>query len=239
MPRDHQGTRQIKNYSDPSRQNLANTYFELAFCSEELNRHMKATLSYNQDGLKLYEDIDNKPKLDDFPLDRRVVRAGFAEAYTRVGVTQYRMGELTAALENYRKAYNLRRKLADDCDLSADNRRSVSPSSRTTRERLGRESEIRHQKLEVGPVSERVDGGLGAVGGNVAPSRVRRALKQRHRLGDLRLGLLIASNCRRSIAIPQHRGQRLCRHEARHSRRFLPEPRRVGGGGVEDRRRLE
>ena len=35
----------IKNYSDPSRQNLANTYFELAFCSEELNRDMKATLS--------------------------------------------------------------------------------------------------------------------------------------------------------------------------------------------------
>ena len=104
----------IKNYSDPSRQNLANTYFELAFCSEELNRDMKATLSYNQDGLKLYEDIYNKPKLDDFPLDRKVVRAGLAEAYTRVGVTQYRMGELTAALENYRKAYNLRRELADE-----------------------------------------------------------------------------------------------------------------------------
>jgi tetratricopeptide (TPR) repeat protein/tRNA A-37 threonylcarbamoyl transferase component Bud32 len=104
----------IKNYSDPSRQNLANTYFELAFCSEELNRDMKATLSYNQGGLKLYEDIDNKPKLDDFPLDRKVVRAGLAEAYTRVGVTQYRMGELTAALENYRKAYNLRRKLVDE-----------------------------------------------------------------------------------------------------------------------------
>ena len=104
----------IKNYSDPSRQNLANTYFELAFCSEELNRDMKATLSFNQDGLKLYEDIDKKPKLDDFPLDRKIVRAGLAEAYTRVGVTQYRMGELTAALENYRKAYNLRRELADE-----------------------------------------------------------------------------------------------------------------------------
>ena len=104
----------IKNYSDPSRQNLANTYFELAFCSEELNRDMKAALSYNQDGLKLYEDIYQKPKLDDFPLDRKIVRAGLAEAYTRVGVTQYRMGELTAALENYRKAYNLRRELADE-----------------------------------------------------------------------------------------------------------------------------
>ncbi len=104
----------IKNYSDPSRQNLANTYFELAFCSEELDRDMKATLGYNRDALKLYEDIYNKPKLDDFPLDRKVVRAGLAEAYTRVGVTQYRMGELTPALENYRKAYNLRRELADE-----------------------------------------------------------------------------------------------------------------------------
>ena len=104
----------IKNYSDPSRQNLANTYFELAFCSEELNRDMKAALSYNQDGLKLYEDIYNKPKLDDFPLDRKVVRSGLAEAYTRVGVTRYRMGELTAALENYRKAYNLRNELANE-----------------------------------------------------------------------------------------------------------------------------
>ena len=63
----------IKNNSDPSRQNLANTYFELAFCSEELNRDMKAALGYNQDGLKLYEDIYNNPKLDDFPLDRKVV----------------------------------------------------------------------------------------------------------------------------------------------------------------------
>ena len=104
----------IKNYSDPSRQNLANTYFALAFCSEELHRDMKAALSYNQEALKLYEDIDKKPKLDDFPLDRKVVRASLAEAYTRVGVTHYRMGELTAALENYRKAYNLRRKLVDE-----------------------------------------------------------------------------------------------------------------------------
>jgi serine/threonine-protein kinase len=104
----------IKNYSDPSRQNLANTYFELAFSSEELNRDMKAALSYNQEGLKLYEDIYNKPSVDNFPLDRKVVRAGLAEAYTRVGVTQYRMGELAAAQENYRKAYNLRRELVEE-----------------------------------------------------------------------------------------------------------------------------
>jgi tetratricopeptide (TPR) repeat protein/tRNA A-37 threonylcarbamoyl transferase component Bud32 len=104
----------IKKFSDPSRQNLANTYLELALCSEELNRDMNAALNYNRDAVKLYEDIDKKPKLDDFPIDRKIVRAGLAEAYTRVGVTQYRIGELRAALENYRKAYNLRRTLADE-----------------------------------------------------------------------------------------------------------------------------
>ena len=104
----------IKNYSDPSRQNLANTYLELALCSEELNRDMTAALNFNQDAVKLYEDIYKKPKLDDFPIDRKIVRAGLAEAYTRVGVTQYRMGELKSALENYRKAFNLRRELAEE-----------------------------------------------------------------------------------------------------------------------------
>ena len=104
----------IKKGSDPSRQNLANTYFQLALLSEELRRDMKATLAYNQDALKIYEDIYAHPMKEDHPLDRLIVRAGLAEAYTRVGVTQYRMGELVAVLENYRKAYNLRRELADE-----------------------------------------------------------------------------------------------------------------------------
>ena len=91
---------------------------------------MKAALAYNQDGLKLYEDIYNNPKLDDFPLDRKVVRAGLAEAYTRVGVTQYRMGELTAALENYRKAYNLRRELADEMTVTTPGSSRTSATRR-------------------------------------------------------------------------------------------------------------
>ena len=58
---------------------------------------MKAALSFNREGLKLYEDIDKKPMLEDHPIDRKIVRAGLAEAYTRVGVTQYRVGELRRA----------------------------------------------------------------------------------------------------------------------------------------------
>jgi tRNA A-37 threonylcarbamoyl transferase component Bud32/tetratricopeptide (TPR) repeat protein len=104
----------IKKGSDPSRQNLANTYFELAQMSEELRRDMKAALTYSEDGLKLYYEIYAHPMKEDHPLDRKIVRAGLAEAYTRVGVSQYRIGELTAALENYRKAYNLRRELVDE-----------------------------------------------------------------------------------------------------------------------------
>ncbi len=104
----------IKKGSDPSRQNLANTYFALALSSEELRRDMKAALKYNQDALKIYEDIYVLPMLEDHPIDKRIIREGLAEAYMRVGVTQYRMGELAAALENYRKAYNLRRELADE-----------------------------------------------------------------------------------------------------------------------------
>jgi tetratricopeptide (TPR) repeat protein len=72
---------------------------------------MKAALDYNLEGLKLYEDIDNKPMLADHPMDRKAVRQGLSEAYTRVGTTRYRLGELTPALEYYRKAYNIRREL--------------------------------------------------------------------------------------------------------------------------------
>jgi tetratricopeptide (TPR) repeat protein len=77
---------------------------------------MKAALDYNQDALKIYEDIYEHPMMEDHPIPRTLVQAGLAEAYTRVGVTQYRMGELTAALENYRKAFNLRREVADELE---------------------------------------------------------------------------------------------------------------------------
>jgi tetratricopeptide (TPR) repeat protein len=119
----------IKNSSDPSRKNLAATYFELALCSEEFRRNLKQVLSYNQEGLRLWEDIEKKPKLDDFPLDRKEVRAGLAEAYTRVGVTEYRLGDVVAAQANFRKAYNLRRALSEELKDSPKAKQDLSYSS--------------------------------------------------------------------------------------------------------------
>jgi serine/threonine protein kinase/tetratricopeptide (TPR) repeat protein len=119
----------IKNYSDPSRRNLANTYFELALCSEEFRRDLKQVLSYNQEGLRLWEDIEKMPKLDDFPMDRKEVRMGLAEAYTRVGVTEYRLGDVVAAQANFRKAYNLRRVLTEELKDNPKAKQDLSYSS--------------------------------------------------------------------------------------------------------------
>jgi serine/threonine protein kinase/tetratricopeptide (TPR) repeat protein len=119
----------IKNHSDPSRRNLANIYFELAFCSEEFHRDLQQVLSYNREGLRLYEDIEKMPKLDDFPLDRKEVRAGLAEAYTRVGVTEYRLGNLLDARANFRKAYDLRRALVEELKDNPGVRQDLSYSS--------------------------------------------------------------------------------------------------------------
>ena len=119
----------IKNSSDPSRKNLAATYFELAVCSEEFRRDLKQVLSYNQEALRLWEDIEKRPKLDDFPLDRKEVRVGLAEAYTRVGVTEYRLGDVVAAQANFRKAYNLQRALAEELKDNPKAKQDLSYSS--------------------------------------------------------------------------------------------------------------
>ncbi len=119
----------IKNNSDPSRQNLANTYFELALSREEFRRDLKQVLNYNREGLRLWEDIEKSPKLDDFPLDRKVVHMWLAEAYTRVGVTEYRLGDMVAAQANYRKAYNLRHALTEELKDNPRVKQDLSYSS--------------------------------------------------------------------------------------------------------------
>ncbi len=119
----------IKNNSDPSRRNLANAYAELALCSEEFRRDLKQVSSYNQEGLRLWEDIEKSPKLDDFPMDRKEVRMGLAEAYTRVGVTEYRLGDVVAAQANFRKAYNIRRALSEELKDNPNVKQDLSYSS--------------------------------------------------------------------------------------------------------------
>jgi tetratricopeptide (TPR) repeat protein/tRNA A-37 threonylcarbamoyl transferase component Bud32 len=101
----------IKENSDPSRQNLANVYRDLAIVSEEFQRDMTASLSYNRESLKIWDDVYQNPKKDQFALDRKIVRYFLAEAYTRVAVSHYRAGEIATARDFFRKAYNLRSEL--------------------------------------------------------------------------------------------------------------------------------
>ncbi len=114
----------IKQGSDPSRQNLANVYRELALRSEEFRRDMKAALRYNEESLAIWDDVYQKPKDDGFALRKTIVRYFLAEAYTRVGVGRYRIGEVARAREDFLKAYNLRGELVaemkDDPQMKQD-----------------------------------------------------------------------------------------------------------------------
>ena len=102
----------IKEYSDPSRQNLANVYRDLAIVSEEFQRDMKTSLTYNEEeSLKIWKDVLDHPKKDQYALDTKIVRYFLAEAYTRVAVGHYRAGEVAKARDLFRKAYNVRSEL--------------------------------------------------------------------------------------------------------------------------------
>ena len=54
---------------------------------------------------------------------------GLAEAYTRVGVTEYRLGDVVAAQANFRKAYNIRRALSEELKDNPNVKQDLSYSS--------------------------------------------------------------------------------------------------------------
>ncbi len=101
----------IKEYSDPSRQNLANMLRDIAELDLEFRRDMKASLAHYEESLKIWMDVDKNPKHDGFELKKFFVHYFLAEAFTRVAAGRYRMGEVSIAREDFRKAYNLRRNL--------------------------------------------------------------------------------------------------------------------------------
>ena len=85
MPRDCQGAGVVKENSDPSRQNLANVYRDLAIVSEEFQRDMTASLSYNRESLTIWEDVyQESQEKTSSRLDRKIVRYFLAEANTRM-----------------------------------------------------------------------------------------------------------------------------------------------------------
>jgi serine/threonine protein kinase len=103
----------IKEGSDASRQNVANSYIELALSAEEYRRDMKAALEYNREALKTWQEIVDHPKPAGFPIDPQAAGFWLAESHMRVGIGHYRLGELEAARDEYRKSYNLRLALVD------------------------------------------------------------------------------------------------------------------------------
>jgi tetratricopeptide (TPR) repeat protein len=104
----------IKEYSDPSRQNLANIYRDIAELDREFRRDMKASLVHSEESLRIWMDVDKNPKHDGFELKKFFVHYFLAEAFTRVAASRYRLGEVSAAREDFRKAYNLRRDLVQE-----------------------------------------------------------------------------------------------------------------------------
>jgi serine/threonine-protein kinase len=104
----------IKKGSDASRQNLALVHSELGTNSQEYRRDMKTALDHQREALRIYEEILETPKPEGFPADPVVIRVAIAEAYQRLGAIQYRLGELVAARDNFRKAGNIRRELSDN-----------------------------------------------------------------------------------------------------------------------------
>ena len=114
----------IKDGSDPSRQNLANTYRDLGAIAAEYRRDMKASLAYNDEALKIWEDVFKNPKPDQWRLDKKIVRYFLAEAYTRVGVNRYNLGDIALARDLFRNAFQIRQQLVaespDDPKLKQD-----------------------------------------------------------------------------------------------------------------------
>ncbi len=113
----------IKNGSDPSRQNLANIHRELASSAEQFRRDLKASLAFNVASLEIWTDIYEHPKNDGYMIRKPFVQYFLAEAYTRVGVGRYRVGDVTSARRDFLKAYELRLEIArlrDDPDFKPD-----------------------------------------------------------------------------------------------------------------------
>ncbi len=119
----------IKENSDPSRQNLANVYRDLALVCEEFRRDMKASLAYNEESLKIWEDVFKNPKADQWAIDKKVVRYFLAEAYTRVAVSRYRLGDVALARDDFRKAFNLRGELVSETPDNQQMKQDLSYST--------------------------------------------------------------------------------------------------------------
>jgi serine/threonine-protein kinase len=98
--------------SERAKRNLAASYTVLAEMSLELRRDPKSSLENYRKALELRQEVFASPHGTPDPELRKRDEQALAETYTRVGASYYDMGDLRPALEEFRKALELREGLA-------------------------------------------------------------------------------------------------------------------------------
>jgi tetratricopeptide (TPR) repeat protein/tRNA A-37 threonylcarbamoyl transferase component Bud32 len=101
----------IKKGSDPARQNLVNVLGELAGCSIELDRDLKAAVAYDREAMKVLQDILDHPMRQDRVIERKVTLKNLGYYHYRIGTSLLMVGDLVRSLEEYRQAYNVHAEL--------------------------------------------------------------------------------------------------------------------------------
>jgi tetratricopeptide (TPR) repeat protein/tRNA A-37 threonylcarbamoyl transferase component Bud32 len=121
----------IKENSDASRSNLALIYAFRGLLYEEFGRDMKSALNENQQALRIWQDINNHPnnKPNAPALDKKAVRNAMAESTTRVAADYLRIGDIEAARDGFRKAYDLRQELVRDFPNDSQSKQFLSYST--------------------------------------------------------------------------------------------------------------
>ena len=89
----------------PARQNLVNVLGELADCSIEHDRDLKAAVAYDREALNILQDIFDHPMREDRVIDRDVTLNNLGYYHYRIGTSLLMVGELVRSLEEYRQAY--------------------------------------------------------------------------------------------------------------------------------------
>src|SRR5262249_40991858 len=133
----------------------------LANMERELGRDMQASLAHEKEALAIYEDIDQRPKVDENGeggIPKSEIRDGIAELNTRVGVAYLRLGNISEAAVHFRKALDTQRERLTE--VSADPKLPL-------RDKLLRKQSVAVSLLAVGGSAYRLGDSATASGGFV------------------------------------------------------------------------
>jgi tetratricopeptide (TPR) repeat protein len=98
----------IRKRNSSSRYNLAIIYQQLAGCAEELDRDMNAVIANLKEALALEEDVLARPTDENKNLTPSTTRLMLADIHTDLGAAYHHLGEIGRAIDEFRRAYNLR-----------------------------------------------------------------------------------------------------------------------------------